>query len=197
VTTPGERLRRAREAAGFPTASQAARAVKAPVVTYIQHENDTRTYSPAKAAAYAEVFRTSPEWLLLGREPMQFAEATQVPLVGFVGGGQQVHLYPEGHEARVMIEAPAASVEAIEVQEDALGPLFNGWRMFVSKPVKTIRPGVLDALCVVAIGEELHLGVLRSGVSRDVFHLVRHHAAPLFNQQVDWAARVAAMRPGA
>lgn len=62
-----ERLKAAREAAGYETAKLAAEAMGASVATYIQHENGTRNYPQEKAKKYARFFRTTPEWLLYGR----------------------------------------------------------------------------------------------------------------------------------
>ena len=62
-----ERLRTAREAAGFDTAKAAADAIGIPVATYTQHENATRGLPAGKARVYARVFSTTPEWLLYGR----------------------------------------------------------------------------------------------------------------------------------
>lgn len=70
VSTAAERLRAAREAAGYETAKRAAEAMGASVATYIQHENGTRGFPAGKAQRYARFFRTSPEWLLYGRGDM-------------------------------------------------------------------------------------------------------------------------------
>jgi SOS-response transcriptional repressor LexA len=67
VSNPAERLKAAREAAGYETAKAAAEAMGIAVATYIQHENGTRGYPSSRADRYASFFRTSPEWLLYGR----------------------------------------------------------------------------------------------------------------------------------
>ena len=61
------RLRQARAAAGYETATEAAEAMREPVPTYTLHENGGRGYK-AKAAKYAKQFKTTPEWLLWGRQ---------------------------------------------------------------------------------------------------------------------------------
>jgi DNA-binding XRE family transcriptional regulator len=68
MQTPAERLKAAREAAGYPNAKDAALAMGASVATYIQHENGTRNFPTDRAQRYARFFRTTPEWLLYGRE---------------------------------------------------------------------------------------------------------------------------------
>lgn len=67
METQGERLRRAREKAGYPTAKSAAEAMNIPVATYIQHENGGRGYPASKAERYGKFFRVAPEWLLYGK----------------------------------------------------------------------------------------------------------------------------------
>jgi phage repressor protein C with HTH and peptisase S24 domain len=62
------RLRKARENAGFKSASDAARKIGVNTVTYTGHENGTREFDRRLAAMYAEKFGVDPAWLLLGIE---------------------------------------------------------------------------------------------------------------------------------
>lgn len=96
VSTPHQRLKAAREAAGYETAKQAAEAMGVSVATYIQHENGTRGLPASRAERYARFFRTSPEWLLYGRgelgtvtnPPEMFKPVNRsVPLLGEVQAG--------------------------------------------------------------------------------------------------------------
>lgn len=66
MTTPAQRLKAARIAAGFKSASDAAAHLGVAQATYAQHENDYRGYGPIAALAYAEAFNTTPEWLVFG-----------------------------------------------------------------------------------------------------------------------------------
>ncbi|MBA5778222.1 helix-turn-helix transcriptional regulator [Stappia sp. F7233] len=61
-----ERLIAARKAAGFATASEAARALDVREPTYLSHENGTRGYG-RQADRYARRFGVNVEWLLYGR----------------------------------------------------------------------------------------------------------------------------------
>lgn len=61
---PYERLRQARKAAGFSSASAAARANGWNEAAYRHHENGTRGYGIDQAVAYGEAFSVSPTWLL-------------------------------------------------------------------------------------------------------------------------------------
>jgi phage repressor protein C with HTH and peptisase S24 domain len=63
---PHQRLRFAREQAGYPRASDAARAMGVEEPTYLGHENGSRGLSRA-AARYSRFFHVSLDWLLDGR----------------------------------------------------------------------------------------------------------------------------------
>lgn len=65
----GERLRRARAAAGFKTAAAAAAALGIKTPTYTSHENGTRDFGDADAARYSRAFGVAVEWLVFGIEP--------------------------------------------------------------------------------------------------------------------------------
>lgn len=61
-----ERLRQARIASGYPTAAEAARKFGWNPVAYRHHENATSGYKTEQAAAYAQAFGVTPEWLIFG-----------------------------------------------------------------------------------------------------------------------------------
>lgn len=67
MTGQAERLRRARIAAGFKSASESARAFGWGDAGYRHHENGTRPISAGAASRYAKSFGVSEEWLLFGR----------------------------------------------------------------------------------------------------------------------------------
>lgn len=62
-----DRLKQAREAAGFERAADAAARFGWRPSTYYGHENGSRGLKPDVATIYARAFRVSPEWLLYGR----------------------------------------------------------------------------------------------------------------------------------
>lgn len=68
MKSKGERLRESRAAAGYASASQAARAYGWRVSTYIAHENGQNDYNAEQAELYATAFKTDAEWLLWGRK---------------------------------------------------------------------------------------------------------------------------------
>lgn len=61
----GDRLRHAREAAGYKTATAAVEHFNWPNSTYRAHENGQNNFSPAVAKIYANAYGVSAAWLLL------------------------------------------------------------------------------------------------------------------------------------
>lgn len=61
---PNERLRSAREGAGYPSAAEAARAHGWSEASYRHHENGTRGFPIKQALAYGRAFKVSPSWLV-------------------------------------------------------------------------------------------------------------------------------------
>jgi phage repressor protein C with HTH and peptisase S24 domain len=76
--TPHQRLRLAREHAGFARASDAARAMGLEEPTYLGHENGSRGLSRA-AARYARFFGVSLDWLIDGRGEFTPAGGAELP----------------------------------------------------------------------------------------------------------------------
>lgn len=90
---PWQRLKSARERAGFESAADAARAFGWSEITYRHHENGTRNIPKPRALTYARGLRVSPEWLMFGT---QDATRKAVPLVGHVGAGAQIFSIDDG-----------------------------------------------------------------------------------------------------
>lgn len=66
-----ERLRLARQEAGFEDAASAARAFGWPVVSYRSHENGIRGLRPMVAKRYARAYKVSAAWLMSGEGTMR------------------------------------------------------------------------------------------------------------------------------
>jgi transcriptional regulator with XRE-family HTH domain len=69
MSSPNERLRRARIKAGYATAAEAARAFGWNDVTYTSHENGARGITTRTAPRYAKAFHVATSWLLEGTGP--------------------------------------------------------------------------------------------------------------------------------
>lgn len=92
MTDQHQRLKEAREKAGYKTAADGARALDIKVEGYRHHENGFRGYTYQQAEVYARKFKTTPEWLMAGKArdivdpgPRQ---ARTVTVLSWVGAGR-------------------------------------------------------------------------------------------------------------
>jgi SOS-response transcriptional repressor LexA len=91
METPAQRLKLAREKAGYTSAKAGADALGIKEAGYRHHENGTRDISYRAAQRYAKFFKTTAEWLIDGakeEEDLGPKQARQVPLISWVGAGQ-------------------------------------------------------------------------------------------------------------
>lgn len=132
--TPGDRLKAARIAAGYSSAKAAAEGMGVSVATYIQHENGTRGVPADRAQRYARFFRTTPEWLLYGREIGERLSGAQlgppIPIQGAVAAGvwRERLEYPE-EEWETFTGAPEVSAPirhrfGLRVEGDSMDVLY-------------------------------------------------------------------------
>lgn len=77
-----DRLRQAREEAGYKSATAAAKALGVPLGTYGGHENGSRAFDREAATLYGAHFRVRPAWLLFDELPKSSSEDTiqRIPL---------------------------------------------------------------------------------------------------------------------
>ena len=106
MSMPGERLRQARVAAGYATATEAAARAGVKYYTYVQHENGVRNIAPDKAALYARAFGVEPQWILYGRGGREARR--QIPVVGYVGAATEFFGFDDHAQGAGLdeIEAP-------------------------------------------------------------------------------------------
>ena len=120
MSTPGERLRKAREDAGFSTATEAAEHAGVKYYTYVQHENGIRGIPADRAALYARAFGVEPQWILYGRGGAE--RRRMIPVVGYVGAATEFFGFDD--------HAQGAGLDEIEtppgVPEGAVGVIVRG-----------------------------------------------------------------------
>jgi SOS-response transcriptional repressor LexA len=132
--TPGERLKDSRVASGYSSAKAAAEAMGLSVATYVQHENGTRGIPADRAQRYARFFRTTPEWLLYGREVGDRTTTAQlgppIPIQGAVAAGvwRERFEYPEEEwemfTGSPNIAAPIRQRFGLRVEGDSMDVLY-------------------------------------------------------------------------
>lgn len=82
----GDRLRLARDKAGYRSAAKAAEALGVAYPTYASHENGSRGIGDG-LTKYARFFKVSTDWLLTGKGDGPGQVMTAVPIVGKAGAG--------------------------------------------------------------------------------------------------------------
>jgi phage repressor protein C with HTH and peptisase S24 domain len=209
-TTRGERLRQARENAGYKSARLAAKAMGIAVSTYGAHERAEdpggRDFGPDEATRYAKRFKVTPEWLLTGRwlppdgdtprivDHLEEKVTFKVPVVGYVGAGSKAHFYDVAQGDLDDIDPPAGSNEAtvaVEIRGDSLGPFFNRWLVFYDKIQHPLTEDMLGELCVVGLEDgRILIKQVQRGSKPGLYNLASPNDAPIKDMPVQWAAKV-------
>jgi phage repressor protein C with HTH and peptisase S24 domain len=150
-----ERLKRARELAGFREATEAAQRHGWTVPTYLSHENGTRGAPVAKLTAYAGAFKVSLQWLLTGDDASRPAAAS---------GVAEAYDPPVAPNVRGFAAAPAIGdwPRDLPVYGTAIGgnETLGAFEFNVGDTIDHIRrpprlQGVKNAFAVFAVGESM------------------------------------------
>lgn len=130
--SPGDRLRKAREQAGYGSARAASDAMGVPSATYAQHESGLRGFRSHHAERYGRFFKVAPEWLLLGRQGN--AEYVPVGPQTFVKGEVQAGVFKEawqwepedwvGFSGRADLAAPPSERFGLRVVGDSMNEVY-------------------------------------------------------------------------
>ena len=147
VQERAERLRHARIAAGYESASAAAEAMGVAIPTYLGHENGSSGFRTPSAIKYAAKFRVSLEWLETGRgdDPaIQPSNSTRSipdietrPLIGAIQAGVWQEPFESGDSELIEIPTPADRIVSganqywLEIVGDSVDQFVgNGSRVF-------------------------------------------------------------------
>ena len=196
-----DRLRWARETAGFETASDAAKAVGEKIPTYSGHDNGSRGFGREKAQKYARRFRVSLEWLMTGKGEARGApRAQEVPrgvrLVGYVSAGT-AHFFDGGDLGEV--DAPQGASDdtvAVEIRGDSLGPLFDRWLVYYDDVRRPVTMDLIGRLCVAGLRDgRVLIKRIKKSQTKGLFHLISQYDDPILDVEIEWAARVKTMTP--
>lgn len=198
MRTPGERLKWARERAGFEYASDAAEAMGVPEPTYLAHENGSRGLK-ARAEQYARRLHVDYEWLMTGRGQPKAGQTT-TRAVGFVGAGAQVEPVDDHAPGGGLDEVelpPGVPLDAVLVivRGDSMYPrYFDGEYLFYVRDQHSPEE-LIGRECVVKLQDgRTFVKVLRPGSSQTLFNLEswNTNTPTMVDQAVDWAAPVTA-----
>ena len=193
-----DRLRMARELAGYSSAAGAAEAFGWKYPTYSAHENGTRGFGREKAKKYAEIYRVSLDWLITGRGAPK--GKAMIPLVGFVGAGAEILPIDDHPKGGGLDEIPApagheGSSVAVEIRGDSMFPLKPGWRLVYARERDGVPMEALNRLCVCRLRDgRMLVKELQRGSRKGVYRLVSWNAAPIEDVALEWAALVLEIR---
>ncbi|WP_189379559.1 MULTISPECIES: S24 family peptidase [unclassified Mesorhizobium] len=134
LTTPADRLRMARQKAGYRSAMKAAEMLNVSAGTYGGHENGSRAFDAETVKKYASAFNVRPAWLMLGEEPMTLDEEL----------GRLLKHLEEHHRVSLDDWDPAAPDDSSHDDEDG-GAVAGGHqykpKLPGARPEIDVRPG--------------------------------------------------------
>lgn len=181
---PWERLKKAREGAGYDSASSAARAYGWPEARYRHHENGQRNFRRPDAITYAKVLKTTPEWLMFGKD----GPAT-IRIYGHVGPGQLVTPVGEGEQTEID-PPPGVSIAAaaLMVRGESLWPrYFDGDMLIFDDHMPPSRAAGEECVVKMTDGSKL-VKVVR--FRDNIVSLESHNAAPIEDADIEWVAPI-------
>lgn len=192
MSTAYERLKLARETAGFATATAAAERFGWTLQTYLAHENGSRGYPKAKAESYAKAFKISIAWLISGKGEMK--DGKTVPLMGIVTAGGNVMPaddYPNGLE---QVEAPpemGPDTVAVRVQGDSMYPAFEDGDLIYYDRHEDMPDSLPTKACIAHLSDgRCMLKLVRKGSRKGLHTLLSHNAPPIEDVRLEWVAKI-------
>jgi transcriptional regulator with XRE-family HTH domain len=186
----GNRLKELRNKRGW-TQQQAADAFNMSRGGYIKIEDGERRLELKRIRQAAEIYGISEAEVVSAR--------SNVPLIGYVGAGSEMHYYGNGdplHDEAAMPPGGNENTVAVEVRGDSLGAIFNRWLVYYDRVHTPPTPDMLRRLCVVGLQDDRVLvKLLLPGTRPGRFHLVSQTEGIIEDAQVKWAAVVRAIMP--
>lgn len=126
-------------------------------------------------------------------------EYMKAPLVGYVGAGAETHTFADGQGPFDYVDAPPGSTPetvAVEIRGESLGSFFDQWLVFYDDVHDPPRQELIGKLCVCGLPDgRVLIKKLARGTEPGLFTLLSQFESPIFDQQLDWAARVKTMMP--
>lgn len=192
----GARLKAARLAANYTTATDAASALGVSRDSYIQYENGTMRLPVKKAEHFAKRFKTSPEHLLFGR-----VDSALVRIIGTVGAATDGTVVMETAHERwdfaPVAPGGTAAASALEVRGGSMpGLAEDGALLYFEEQVTKPGKDMMGRIVIVETidGRVLVKRLLR-GSSKGLFDLESILGPTLEDVQLKWAAHITAIIP--
>ncbi len=196
MSTPSERLKQAREAAGFATATDGAVHAGVKYYTYVQHENGIRGIPAERAALYARAFGVEPQWILYGRGGP--TGRRPIPVVGYVGAASQFeglddHAHGSGLDE---IEAPPGVPDgaiAVIVRGDSGYPSIRDGMVLIYWDKHEDPEALVSEECFVRLKDGRTLvKILQRGARPGLWTLdsINRLTPPIPDVEIEWAAPI-------
>ncbi len=197
-----QRLRQARTAKGFESASAAAEAFGWNRNTYVSNENGYAPFSYRRAKDYAAAFGVRPEWLYDAAGSMlPAAEAGFVPIIGRVGANPEgLVLFATGQEPGDLAPIPPGGTEQaralLVVGHSMRGIADDGALIYFEDQKTAPSPDMLGHVVVVELDtEEVLVKRLLRGSRAGRYDLESIAGPTRQDARLRWAAHITAIIP--
>lgn len=190
MSRPHDRLRKARQEAGYARAVDAARAFGWNENTYTANENGYAPFSKAAAVRYARAFRIELDWLVTGHGPMRKGNRG-IPVIGHVGAGAVV--FPIDDAVLETISPPFSVPEncvCLIVRGDSMMPAYRDGTYLVIEPLADPRDALHRRAVVTLEDGSRYVKEVEPGLSPGRFSLHSYNASPIRDVVIVQAARV-------
>jgi len=192
----GKRIEQARRAKGW-SQQRLAEAVGKQQTTVSSWERSRTEPTREDVLRIANALLIEPAALELD-DPRPNVTRPKVPLVGYVGAGAAAH-FASADDPAEEVDAPedaTVNTVAAEIRGVSLGPAFDRWLVFYDDVRSPVTPDLHGQLCVVGTADQVLVKILRPAGEPNHFHLISNSGEePLFDRQVDWAAKVKNLKP--
>lgn len=178
MKTPAERLIAARQAAGYASAAEAARALGVKFSTYAALENGQNGLSRS-GERLAQAFRVDLNWLLTGRGDMR-GKRPHIPIMGVVAAGSSVvpvHDAAGGGDLGEIDLPERGRIAALIVKGDSMYPRFMDGEHILYDPTPVAPSRLINCYAVAqAVDGRIMIKMLKNGRSTGRFTLWSHNA---------------------
>jgi transcriptional regulator with XRE-family HTH domain len=176
-----ERLRRAREAAGFDSPVEFAARADVNLNTYYSHENGNRPIGEIVALHYAKFLNISPSVLLYG-DSLRLPET--VTIIGALGeGGRVTRMHRKNNTTRHIQDQISGGMVGIVVEGDDNSPAYQDGDTVLFRPLREgyYRGQINNVDCVVRL-KNRDVMIARVTIEHDLSVTLRPYRAPIMRR---------------